>query len=334
MVFRTFIPDFVSIEKLKTKYPNYDNLSDFGKRLAALIVYKKMRNNTELAEKIFEYRKSSDEYSDYLQMKKDSNPYKNAISSIRRVIDKHIQKQVNVGMEQLKEYCDVFPCSPDYLLGYIDFPTKSDSDVCSLLGLNLEVKQQLEHLNQQLIYEHHSHYIEMINFFLSNTETQELLEDMYNFFFGNYTHTQNNEAFIDVYDDDNRYCSSIPVEEMDAVFFGIIMHTLPAVKDNIVKNNPKYQYYGRSLTYLTPDNLQDVLDFIKKEIKCIDDESMIPLYANLQKKLERDLECKKQMNVPSTPHKITNITKYIQERLFEDISPKASKCNLERKKNG
>lgn len=319
-----FIPNFVVMDDILAKYPYYENCPNFGQRLASLIVYSKMRNSTELAEKIFENRKSSTDYANYLSMKKGDADYKSAVDNIRKVIDKHIQKNVNVGIIQLNEYCMAFSCSADYFLGYIDFPTKSDTDICSTIGLDLEIKNGLELVNQQLIYEHHYHYIEMINFLLSHEQTQKILEYMYSFFFGNYTHTKHNTTLIDVYDKENKYCTAIPVAEIDAVFLGMITNLLSIVKETMVKDNPKYKYYGRALTYVTLEDLEKVLSYIKEEKKKAKGEKTLEMYTNLQSVIEQDIHFKTQMNTQATPHSITNIVEYIRQRMFEDIAPIAS----------
>ena len=316
-----FVPKFVSMSDILAKYQYYKNFSNFGQRLASLIVYSKMRNSTELAEKIFKNRKNSTDYADYLYIEKGSDDYKSTVDNIRKLIDKHMQKDINVGIIQLNEYCMAFSCSADYFLGYIDFPTKSDTDICSVIGLDLEIKKGLEIVNQQLIYEHHYHYIEMINFLLSHEETQKILEYMYSFFFGNYTHTKNDTTLIDVYDDENKFCTAIPVVEIDSVFLGMITNLLSVVKEKIVKDNPKYKYYGRALTYVTIEDLERVLCYINEEKNKASEKATLEMCNNLQFVIEQDIQLKTQMDIQATPHSITNIIEYIRQRIFEDIAP-------------
>lgn len=140
----TFIPKFISLDKIKAKYPYYENYTNFGQRLASLIIYSKMRNSTELAEQIFENRKKSTDYSYYLDMEKGKEDYKSAVDSIRKVVDKHIKQDVNVGIIQLNEYCLAFSCSADYFLGYIDFPTHKTQNVYETTGLNEKALHELD----------------------------------------------------------------------------------------------------------------------------------------------------------------------------------------------
>jgi|GEM_PF-3875994 len=116
--------------------------ASFGERIKALRESKGIKNERILAEQIFytsdKYEKSDDE---------DVN--NGTIESIRKRINNHIkQNDCNPKMEFIKEYCDFFKCDSDFLLGYIDFPTKSNQGIFESLGLSNESITILEHFTK------------------------------------------------------------------------------------------------------------------------------------------------------------------------------------------
>ena len=114
----------------------------FGERLTALRQDKGIKSVQALAEAIFEkfekYEKSNSEDINY-----------GTVESIRKRIASHLNANCNPKMEFIKEYCDFFECDADYLLGYIDFPTRKAQDVYKITGLNEKAVDALKMIQTQ-----------------------------------------------------------------------------------------------------------------------------------------------------------------------------------------
>lgn len=111
----------------------------FGERLTALRENMQIKSVRKLAEEMF---KKSDRYiKTGIPTTDDSD-----IEQIRKRIDSHLKPNCNPKMEYIKEYCDFFHCSADYLLGYIDFPTKENQSVYEITGLDNSTIDELSNL--------------------------------------------------------------------------------------------------------------------------------------------------------------------------------------------
>lgn len=101
----------------------------FGERITALRENMQIKSVQKLAEEIFEkldkYNKTGIPETDNL-----------TIEGIRKRIASHLKSNCNPKMEFIKEYCDFFHCEADFLLGYIDFPTRKVQSVYEVTGLN------------------------------------------------------------------------------------------------------------------------------------------------------------------------------------------------------
>lgn len=103
--------------------------ASFGERITALKESKGIKTIQSLAEEIF-YK--LDKYE-----KTDSEETNNStIESIRKRIVSHLKPNCNPKMDFIKEYCMFFECEADFLLGYIDFPTKENQGIYETTGLN------------------------------------------------------------------------------------------------------------------------------------------------------------------------------------------------------
>lgn len=122
-------------------FPVQHNAS-FGERITALRENKGIRSIQLLAEDIFytlnKYNKTGIEETD-----------NGTIESIRKRISSHLKQDCNPKMEFIKEYCDYFECESDFLLGYIDFPTRQAQDVYKITGLNEKAVDALKMIQIQ-----------------------------------------------------------------------------------------------------------------------------------------------------------------------------------------
>ena len=108
----------------------------FGERLTALREYNEIKSVQKLAESIFytmeTYQKTNDEEVNTA-----------TIEIIRKRIASHLKANCNPKMIYIKEYCDYFNCSADYLLGYINYPTHKQTDIGKETGLSPRSIKQL-----------------------------------------------------------------------------------------------------------------------------------------------------------------------------------------------
>ena len=71
---------------------------------------------------------------------------------IRKRIADDINKDPDaIPYYRIKWYCDLFGCSADYLLGYIDTPTYEEKSIHVLTGLSLQVAETLSKQNPDII---------------------------------------------------------------------------------------------------------------------------------------------------------------------------------------
>lgn len=112
----------------------------FGDRLKALMDYNNL-NSLDLAVKLCGFTDKP---------KSNTEEYETCKSK-RRTIDNHLKLKAlkdlktseSLSTLYLIEYCNFFNCEADYLLGYIDFPTKQTRDIYDLTGLNEEAVHAL-----------------------------------------------------------------------------------------------------------------------------------------------------------------------------------------------
>lgn len=146
----------------------------FGERITALRKSKGIKSVQSLAEKIFE---KLDKYNKTGIPETDNA----TIEGIRKRIASHLKPNCNPKMEFIKEYCDFFHCEADFLLGYIDFPTKENQGIHEITGLNdiaintlsawFEYQKNMEKERQELTY----FPIETLNDLLSDSNNMEYL---------------------------------------------------------------------------------------------------------------------------------------------------------------
>lgn len=198
----------------------------------------------------------------------------------------------NVSEYELKGYIEVFNTTADYLLGFTDEPSRNNdrvsaSNVTGLNGKSIEILA--EEIKAKKEGRPTYHLADMINFLLSHTETKELINELYKYFFGNYNQTNYmGENFITLYDD-VKNSQDIPLNQICTIFLSNILELIPKIKATIIDGNEKYINYGK----YPPDNdiLADIIDEEKeyietlKEIKADND-----LIQESEKKLKRLLK--------------------------------------------
>lgn len=85
-------------------------------------------------------------------------------------INKHLADKQLPDRKWIDLYCDFFDCSADYLMGYIDYPTHSTTNICQDTGLSAPAAGLLQTWNQDK-----PRYIEIISDLLINPVTTEIL---------------------------------------------------------------------------------------------------------------------------------------------------------------
>lgn len=73
------------------------------------------------------------------------------INNARRTIDRHLNGE-GVSSDWMKRYCDYFKCSADYLLGYIEYPTHTTTDIHKETGLSESAIKYLQEKSRSKRY--------------------------------------------------------------------------------------------------------------------------------------------------------------------------------------
>lgn len=118
---------------------------DFGVRLKALMYFNNITTSMELAVKLCGYEQKP---------KTGTNEYE-ICRTKERTIKNHLKlgNLTNLNSSEslttlyIAEYCNFFHCSADYLLGYIDYPTHSDTDIGKETGLSLSAIASIKRIN-------------------------------------------------------------------------------------------------------------------------------------------------------------------------------------------
>lgn len=125
----------------------------FGERLMHLMeldgLYKFRTPHKELAERLLgnHIEITDTEYNG----ESDKTPQQSQIDNISRAILRHLRYRSadRVDSKYIIAYCDYFGCESDYLLGYIDHPTKELADLIELTGLSEKALIRLKNLCEQ-----------------------------------------------------------------------------------------------------------------------------------------------------------------------------------------
>lgn len=59
----------------------------------------------------------------------------------------NIQKEASLSAKYIADYCAILHCEPDYLFGYIDFPTHSETDINKEIGLSITSINSIQKLD-------------------------------------------------------------------------------------------------------------------------------------------------------------------------------------------
>lgn len=100
--------------------------------------YEYLNIHDENGKKIF------DENATYTGAK--NNDYRYAVDIVRKEVTKNLKDYDCRNSKFLYAYCIMFGCSADYLLGFIDLPTHTDTNIYNETGLNEESIQTLREI--------------------------------------------------------------------------------------------------------------------------------------------------------------------------------------------
>ena len=121
----------------------HDDLSLFKNRLWKLMESRDINTAKRLAKALYDGRyvviKQKESFDD------PSTVYNRAIDGVEKKIQKHLNSDNTDKLqgEYIKAYCDFFGCSADYLFGYINLPTKKQTDLQEVTGFSEKSVQRI-----------------------------------------------------------------------------------------------------------------------------------------------------------------------------------------------
>ena len=118
---------------------------DFGVRLKALMYFNNITTSTELAVKLCGYeQKPKTGTSEYEICRTKERTIKNHLKLGNLT---NLNSSESLTTIYIAEYCHYFHCSADYLLGYIDYPTHSYTDIGEETGLSVSAINSIKQIN-------------------------------------------------------------------------------------------------------------------------------------------------------------------------------------------
>lgn len=148
-------------------------------------------------------------------------------------------------IETLELLAGFFNVSVDYLIGKTDIEASVDEDfIKEYIGLEPHSTRLLREYFLEG-YQWQLNTIDALNFLLERKETANILDNMYNYFFGNYTHTENESKTVSLMDKNNHGRELIVSEMQRPVFLSYITLGIADAYDAYVKDNPQYKDYGK-----------------------------------------------------------------------------------------
>lgn len=212
-----------------------------GERITALRKSKGIKSVQRLAEEIFE---KIDKY------KKTGVPDTDnaTIEGIRKRIVSHLKPNSNPKMEFIKEYCDFFHCESDFLLGYIDFPTKELQAMHEITGLN-------EKSVETVIFIKKTKYIDILNYIMEDCDSfYDFLSNLDLYINNEYTtplyHDKKTKKYIDC---------SYPTPNGNGICFG------KPIIDNA--GNQGWEIKGVSTSILESHAMLQIINIISEKWK-------------------------------------------------------------------
>lgn len=140
----------------------------FGDRLNVLMSRENL-SGLDLAAKLLGYsEKPKSNTEEYEECRKKERTIKNHLKL--NALD-NLNSSESLSTIYLIEYCNFFHCSADYLLGFIDFPTKENQNIHDITGLNDISIEMLKFLstNNGVTQSGHNE-MEVLNIFLSDMD--------------------------------------------------------------------------------------------------------------------------------------------------------------------
>ncbi|WP_072523937.1 hypothetical protein [Clostridium sp. Marseille-P3244] len=118
---------------------------DFGVRLKALMYFNNITTSMELAVKLCGYeQKPKTGTSEYEICRTKERTIKNHLKLGNLT---NLNSSESLTTIYIAEYCHYFHCSADYLLGYIDYPTHSYTDIGEETGLSVSAINSIKQIN-------------------------------------------------------------------------------------------------------------------------------------------------------------------------------------------
>lgn len=128
---------------MRKLFPTYSK--DFGTRLKTLMDFNHITTSMDLATKLCGYeKKPKTGTSEYEMCRTKERTIKNHLK-LGNLTD--LNSSESLTTIYISEYCNFFHCSADYLLGYIDYPTHSDTDIGKETGLSLSAIASVKKIN-------------------------------------------------------------------------------------------------------------------------------------------------------------------------------------------
>lgn len=222
-------------------------------------------------------KKTFDKNATYTGAK--NNDYRYAVDIVRKEITKNLRDFDCRNSKFLYAYCIIFKCSADYLLGFIDLPTKEKTDFNKLTGLWDNCIDTLAECNKREPYDnswadYNKNIINVLNYLLycgkdnlMNHKKITLLNDIFNYFMFSdfYSYTDNDGieqgSHITFTDESGLHLCSLPIADM----YNAIKLNINSTLDDLRQHMKQSGFY----TIRKPD-INDCLNEIKENQDKID----------------------------------------------------------------
>lgn len=146
---------------------------------------------------------------------------------------------------EIMDIAEYFSVSVDYLIGKTDIESSIDEDFIEVYtGLTPQSIRKLRKYITGLPVEQNN--VDAINFLLDAEDDIEVLRNIYNYFFGNYTKTREGEHSVGFLDDREMGGVDFYVPAMQQpLFLSVITNNISKYYATTIKDNPKYADYGK-----------------------------------------------------------------------------------------
>lgn len=199
--------------------------------------------------------------------------YEKTLGNTAKSINNHLHHPDSMSQKYIKAYCIIFDCSADYLLGFIDLPTKEKTDFNKLTGLWDNCMDTLAECNKHEAYDnswadYNKNIINVLNYLLYcekdnliNHKKITLLNDIFNYFmfsdFHSYTDNDGIEqgSHITFTDENGLHLCSLPATNM----YNAIKLNINSVLDDLRQHMKQSGFY-----IIRKPELKDCLNEIKE----------------------------------------------------------------------